>query len=97
MAPLTRESDKIIEAITKEINELKKEFRDALHLKSTEIKCLKEEVTFLKARLTKVEEKMGENDTQVRINNVILSGPDTPVPTINENCVDVFRKLALDK
>ena len=40
---------------------------------------------------------MGENDTQVRINNVILSGPDTPVPTINENCVDVFRKLALDK
>ena len=40
---------------------------------------------------------MGENDTQIRINNDILSGPDIPVPIINENCVEVFRKLALDK
>ena len=91
------ESDKIIEAITKEINELKKEFRYALYMKSAQIKCLKDEVTILKARLTKVEKKMGENETQVRMNNVILSNPDIPVPTITDNCIEVFRKFALDE
>ena len=48
MVPLTGESGKIIEAIAKEIKELEKQFRDSLYLKSIEIKCLKEELGWLK-------------------------------------------------
>ena len=85
---LFRESDAKHE---KMLNDMKNEFLEAVRQKDVTIENLSNEVSSLKKRVSKLEERIEENDQYERRDTLIFSGPSLPPSTTNENCEHVIR------
>ena len=101
---LSEDGNKIVSAITLQIDDLRnemrdmrKEFSDSLTRKTAEINHLKNEANIFRARLEKMEEKLGDTEAKMRQNNVIFSGGDIPVSITGENCTQVIRDVLSTK
>ena len=101
---LSEDGNRIVSAITLQIDDLRnemrdmrKEFADSLTRKTAEINHLKNEANIFKARLEKMEEKLGDTEAKMRQNNVIFSGEDIPVSIARENCSQVIRDVLATK
>ena len=100
----SEESERIIAVITAQLQEMRtemgnmrKDFLDTISQNKAEIKGLKNDVNLLKSRLTKVEEKLGDAEAELKLNNAIFSGDDIPVRTIGEDCKEIIRELVTNK
>ena len=79
------------------VNGMKTSFEEVCRLKDEEFSKLSSEVTSLKEQIVKLEEKIDENDQYERRDTLIISGPNLPLVTADENCAEIVRKIAQDK
>ena len=73
------------------LNKLKSDFLAAVHEKDAKILSLDQEVSFLRNQVSKLEERIEENDQYERRDTLVLSGSSLPAAIPNENCENVVR------
>ena len=75
----------------------REEFRAALESKTTQITNLKSEVSHLKDRIVKLEERIDDGDAYERRDTLIFTGDGVPVGLSDENPVSVVCGLVREK
>ena len=93
-------SKQLREFIKIEIDKLEAKFAEQAetiaHL-NNDVSSLKTEVTQLQKKVNSLEKGLDEADAYERRDTVILSGDNVPGGQSGENCVEIVKKLALDK
>ena len=94
---MSDESRKIVNAITIEIDALKREFSSKLVAKNAEIDQLKMEVNSLRVKMCKVEEKIDSAEAYERRDTVVFSGSGVPRSVGGENCREIIHEVVKTK
>ena len=94
---LSEESKLIVSILIYTVNNTQVKFEDAMKLKDKDIKTLETKVTHLENKIESMECKLDNSEVAERINDVIITGPSTPVVTIGENCISIVKNLLGNK
>ena len=97
IAAVKAESEKTRQDMKKQIDNLKSYFEEKLREQNVEIETLKETNKSLETRIARLEEKVDENDAYERRDCIVLSGEGIPASETGENCIEVARKLIVEK
>ena len=94
---LTLGERRIVEAITFRMDAMKEDLLRKIHEKDEIISKQSEEITVLKASISRLEDKMDEEDSYVRRDTLLFSGKNVPVYSSSENTGEVLRNLLRTK
>ena len=78
---------------TNMFTEMKSDFLQVCRAKDAKIEQLEGEVSSLKTKLYKLEEKIDDQEAYERRDTIIISGEKVPIVTPNENCTEMVCKL----
>ena len=84
-------------AIRSDIKQIHVDFLAKLDEKNREIASLSEEVSFLRGRVSQLEEKIDEGDAYERRDTLIISGQGLPAVTEGENTTEIACNLIKNK
>ena len=73
---------------------IRDEFNNSIKARDEKIVSLENELSAVKERLGRLEERTEDNESYERRDSLIFSGPKLPPYSGNENCVQIVRNLA---
>lgn len=97
ISALTAEGRLIVELITSRIEKMQNEFERRMEEKSDQVAKLESQVDVLLTKVDKLEARVDDADAYERRDTIIVSGPDIPVCTVGENCINLVTMLIKDK
>ena len=96
-AELSGDGQKIVQAITVQLDMLREEFRLKMAEKDKQIMKLNEVVSTLKCDVMKLEERLKDAYAYERKDTLIFSGEGIPESSIVENCTTTVRDIVRNK
>ena len=94
---LSPSEQRLVEAITFRMNTMKEDLLRKIEAKDEIIAKQGEEITVLKAAISRLEDKMDEEDSYVRRDTLLFSGKSLPVFSPRENTGEILRNLLRTK
>ena len=85
---------RLTEFITDAFSNLRKDFENICEENNTKIQKLEEEVSKLRFQISKLDDKLDDNDAYERRDTLVISGSSVPTSTKMENCAQVACDLA---
>ena len=93
ISKLSEESRLMVTILMYTVNNAQEKFDDAMKVKDKNIKTLETKVSILENKIESMESKFDNNEALERMNDIIITGPTTPVSRSGEVCGSVVMDL----